>query len=167
MALQFDFATSAVALGTVLVAANTGEPIPLGWAVDAQGEPTTDAKAALEGSLQSMGGYKGYGIGLMVEILAGALTGSNLSIEVPPLKAPEGAPHNLGQFYVLIDPDSFSGPVFTEKIAALVEAVEAQEGARLPGRSLRHIDPVPVNAQVWQTVSDLAAGPAELAASKA
>jgi len=156
VAFQFDFATSAVALGTVLVAAKTGEPIPLGWAVDAAGEPTTDAKAALDGSLQSMAGYKGYGIGLMVEVLAAALTGSNLSTEVPPLKAPEGAHHDLGQFYVLIDPAGFSGPVFTEKIAALVESIEAQEGARLPGRSLRHIDPVPVNPDVWATVKELA-----------
>ncbi len=156
IAFQFDFATSAVALGTVLVAAKNDEPIPLGWAVDSSGEPTTNAKAALEGSLQSMGGYKGYGIGLMVEVLAAALTGTNLSTDVPPLKTPEGAPHDLGQFYVLIDPNSFSGPVFTEKIAAMVAAVEAQEGARLPGRSLRHIDPVPVNPAVWDTVCGLA-----------
>jgi len=139
----------------VLVAAKTGEPIPLGWAVDSSGAPTTDAKAALDGSLQSMAGYKGYGIGLMVEVLAAALTGSNLSTEVPPLKTPEGAPHDLGQFYVLIDPGSFSGPVFSEKIAALAASIEAQEGARLPGRSLRHLDPVPVNPDVWETVRGL------------
>lgn len=156
IAFQFDFATSAVALGTVLVAAKNDEPIPLGWAVDSAGEPTTNAKAALEGSLQSMGGYKGYGIGLMVEVLAAALTGTNLSTDVPPLKTADGAPHDLGQFYVLIDPDGFSGPVFAEKIEAMVSSVEAQEGARLPGRSLRHIDPVPVNPDVWDTVRGLA-----------
>ena len=92
----------------------------------------------------------------MVEVLAAALTGTNLSTDVPPLKTAEGAPHDLGQFYVLIDPAGFSGPVFTDKIQAMVASVEAQEGARLPGRSLRHIDPVPVNPTVWDTVCGLA-----------
>ena len=90
VAFQFDFSTSAIAMGKITMAAAAGEPIPLGWAVDANGEPTTDAKAALEGSMLSAGGYKGYGFGLMAELLAGALTGSRLSVEVPPLKAPEG-----------------------------------------------------------------------------
>ena len=84
VAFQFDFSTSAIAMGKITMAAAAGEPIPLGWAVDANGEPTTDAKAALEGSMLSAGGYKGYGFGLMAELLAGALTGSRLSVEVPP-----------------------------------------------------------------------------------
>ena len=94
-------------MGKITMAAAAGESIPLGWAVDADGDPTTDPKAALEGSMLSAGGYKGYGFGLMAELLAGALTGSRLSLEVPPLKAPEGPPHDLGQFYIVIDPGAY------------------------------------------------------------
>ena len=86
VAFQFDFSTSAIALGKITMAAAANEPIPLGWAVDKEGNPTTNAKDALEGSLLSAGGYKGYGFGLLAEILAGALTGSRLSVEVPSLK---------------------------------------------------------------------------------
>ncbi len=157
ISFQFDFATSAVALGTILVASKKNEPIPLGWAVDADGQPTTDANEALAGSLQSAGGYKGYGIGLLVEVLAAALTGGNLSVDVPPLKTPEGAPHDLGQFYLLIDPGAFSGPVFLERVEALAASIEVQEGARLPGRSVRQLDPVPVDGAVWDVVTGLVA----------
>ena len=66
-----------------------GERIPEGWALDAEGNPTTDPDAALKGSLVSMGGYKGWGFGLMAEVLAAAMTGSVLSRDVKPLKAPE------------------------------------------------------------------------------
>jgi len=69
-----------------------GESIPEGWAVDAEGKPTTDPEAALKGSLVSMGGYKGWGFGLMAELLAAGLTGGVVSRDVKPLKAPEGPP---------------------------------------------------------------------------
>ena len=95
VAFGFDFSTSAVALGKITMANAAGESIPLGWAVDADGEPTTDPKAALEGSLVSAGGYKGFGLGLLVELLAAGLTGGNRSVDVPPLKAPEGPPLSL------------------------------------------------------------------------
>ncbi len=108
VAFQFDFSTSAVALGKITMAAAAGEEIPLGWAVDADGNPTTDPDAALAGSLVSAGGYKGYGLGLLVELLAAGLTGGRLSIDVPPLKTPEGPPHDLGQFYVVIDPSGYT-----------------------------------------------------------
>ena len=68
MAMHFDFSTSAVALGKITMAKAAGEPIPLGWAVDAEGKPTTDPEAALKGALVSAGGYKGWGLGLKVEL---------------------------------------------------------------------------------------------------
>ncbi len=153
IAFQFDFATSAVALGTITAAAKKGESIPLGWAVDSAGQPTTDPKAALEGSLAPAADYKGYGIGLMVEVLAAALTGGNLSVDVPPLKAPEGPPHDLGQFYVVIDPAGYAGSVFHERIAGLMAAIAGQHGARLPGSTARHLDPVSVDSGLWDTIS--------------
>ena len=158
VAFQFDFSTSAVALGKITMAAAAGDKIPLGWAVDADGHPTTDPQAALDGSLVSAGGYKGYGIGLMVEVLAAALTGCRLSVDVPPLKTPDGQPHDLGQFYVVVDPTSYSGAGFHERILALGESIVGQPGARLPGADRVPTDPVEVEDDVWKLVLGLAAG---------
>jgi (2R)-3-sulfolactate dehydrogenase (NADP+) len=103
-ALHADFSTSAVALGRITMAKAAGEAIPEGWAVDADGRPTTDPEAALSGALQSAAGHKGWALGLMVEAFAAGLTGSVSSRDVKGLKAPDGPPHGLGQFYILIDP---------------------------------------------------------------
>lgn len=162
VAFQFDFSTSAVALGKITMAASAGTAIPSGWAVDENGNDTTDPEAALRGSLLSAGGYKGYGIGLMVEVLAAALTGSLASVDVPPLKAPVGPPHNLGQFYFVVDPRSFSGDAFWTSLAQLQEQIDRQPGARLPG-SAKTRDPrtpsdrVSVDSELWATVKALTA----------
>ncbi len=158
VAFQFDFSTSAVALGKITMARAAGESIPEGWALDDQGKSTTDPAAALAGSLVSAGGYKGYGISLMVEVLAAALTGSRLSSTVPPLKAPEGPPHDLGQFYLVIDPAAFSGDVFYERLRSLAESVESQPGARLPGSTVTAVKSVDLDAQLWRSVQVLASG---------
>lgn len=160
VAFQFDFSTSAVALGRITMAKEAGESIPLGWAVDADGNPTTDPAAALEGSLLSAGGYKGYGIGLMVELLASALTGSRLSVDVPPLKTPYGPPHDLGQFYLVIDPTAYSDTTFYTRLRSLSRAIAEQEGARLPGTE--RVDPyfVKVEDDLWATVLGLSSPPA-------
>ena len=99
--------TTTVALGKITMAKAAGQSIPEGWAVDAEGRPTTDPEAALKGSLVSMGGYKGWGFGLMAELLAAGLTGGVVSRDVKPLKVPDGPPHDLGQYYLLMD----TGPV--------------------------------------------------------
>ncbi len=156
IALQFDFSTSAVALGKITMAAAAGEEIPLGWAVDAEGIPTSDPEAALAGSLVSAGGYKGYGISLMVELLAGAMTGCRLSADVPPLKTTDGQPHDLGQFYIVIDPTSYSGRGFHDRLKALGESIASQPGARLPGTGRVPSDPVTVEGPVWARALELA-----------
>lgn len=156
VAFQFDFSTSAVALGKITMAKAAGESIPLGWAVDSNGNPTTDPAAALEGSLVSAGDYKGFGIGLMVELLASAMTGSRRSVDVPPLKTPEGPPHDLGQFYLVIDPGAYSGDGFYENLAGLAESIESQSGARLPGANRVAPAAVEVEDHVWQLVQELA-----------
>lgn len=157
LAFQFDQSTSAIAIGKIRVAASSGDKIPLGWAVDKDGRPTDDPKAALEGSLVSAGGYKGYGFGLMVEVLAAAVTGSLTSTSAPPLKTPEGPPHDLGQFYFLIDPLVFAGDAFWARLAQLTEAVESQSGARLPGSNSERPSAVDIDAALWETVKRLAA----------
>ena len=153
---QFDQSTSAVALGKITMAAAAKETIPLGWAVDANGEPTTDPQAALKGSLVSTGGYKGYGFGLMAEVLAAAITGSVNSLDVKGLKVPEGEPHNLGQFYFLMDPTAVSGHAFWDRIATLSDAVSAQEGARLPGQHRQLPEEVSIDTSVWELAQSLA-----------
>ena len=149
IAFQFDFATSAVAFGTITMAAARGETIPEGWAVDAAGNPTTDPSAAVAGSMLSAGGHKGYGIGLLVEILAGALTGSNLSADIPPLKTPEGPPHNIGQHYLVIDPTAHADGVFIERLQQLAELVTEQPGARLPGAGRERATEVDIDDALW------------------
>jgi (2R)-3-sulfolactate dehydrogenase (NADP+) len=131
-----------------------GEPIPEGWAVDAEGAATTDPEAALAGSLVSMGGHKGWGFGLMAEILAAGLTGGVLSKDVKPLKAPTGAPHDLGQFYIVIDPAT--SPDFGAKLESLSAAANMDENARMPGQFKTPSDPVDVADAVWDQITALA-----------
>ena len=154
VAFQFDFSTSAIALGKITMAAAANEPIPLGWAVDKEGNPTTNAKDALEGSLLSAGGYKGYGFGLLAEILAGALTGSRLSVEVPSLKTPDGEPHDLGQFYIIIDVEAYDER-FLQRIEKLAEVIESQPDARLPGKNIYLPEEVEVDPNLWSTIKQL------------
>lgn len=156
IAMQFDQSTTTVALGKITMAKAAGEAIPEGWAVDADGQPTTDPEAALGGSLVSMGGYKGWGFGLMAELLAAGLTGGVVSRDVKPLKAPDGPPHDLGQYYLLMDPDA-SGAFFDR--LAQVEAgvaLDAERGARMPGQGKAPTDPVTLDDAVWQQVRALA-----------
>ncbi|MEL6839558.1 MAG: Ldh family oxidoreductase [Pseudomonadota bacterium] len=156
MAMHFDFSTSAVALGKITMAKAAGEPIPLGWAVDAEGKPTTDPEAALKGALVSAGGYKGWGLGLMVELLAAGMTGSVNSLDVGGLKLPDGPPHGLGQFYILLDPGTYHGD-FADRFARVAEGVAAQEGARIPGADRQEITEVDVPDALWDLVITLSA----------
>jgi len=93
---------------------------------------------------------------LMAEVLAAAVTGSVNSLDVKGLKVPEGAPHNLGQFYFLIDPQSVSGGAFWERLATLSEAVDAQEGARLPGANRQLPNEVSLGSDIWSLTQSLA-----------
>ena len=153
VAFSFDQSTSATAIGKVRVAASKDEQVPEGWIVDAAGNPTTEPKDMA--SLVSSGGYKGFGFGLMAEILAGSLTGSVLSVEAAPLKTPQGPHHDLGQFYMLIDPSGYEGDL-AASIMTLAEAVESQPGARLPGRGKVLPMSVEIDSALWADVQKLA-----------
>ena len=154
--LHFDFSTSAVALGKITMAKAAGEAIPLGWAVDAQGQPTTDPAEALKGALVSAGGYKGWGLGLLVEVLAACMTGSVNSVDVKGLKLPDGPPHDLGQFYLLLDPGTY-GDHFAERFARLAGVVAEQDGGRIPGAARRVMTHVDVPDALWALTERLAA----------
>ena len=155
--MHFDFSTSAVALGKITMAKAAGEAIPPGWAVDSDGTPTTDPDAALGGALVSAGGYKGWGLGLMVELLAAGMTGSVNSLDVKGLKLPDGPPHGLGQFYILLDPATY-GDDFSDRFTRVADAVAAQDGARLPGANRRAMDVIDVPDTLWQSVQTLTKG---------
>ena len=157
VAMLVDQSTTTVALGRITMAKAAGAPIPEGWAVDAEGRPTTDAEAALGGSLVSMSGHKGWGIGLMVELLAAGMTGSRASVDIAPLKAPEGPPHDIGDYYLLIDPD-LSGGAFQERLAQVAAAVARDEGARMPGQRRVPADPADVDDAAWVRARALAGG---------
>ncbi len=132
--LVIDLSLSAVARGKVVQANAKGKPIPLGWARDAQGEATTDPASALQGTMEPLGGAKGAALAFMVEILAAALTGSNLAFQANSFFDAEGNPPGIGQFFILIDPARFSTS-FSDNLETLIEHVLAQPGTRLPGAS--------------------------------
>jgi (2R)-3-sulfolactate dehydrogenase (NADP+) len=150
--MHWDFSTSAVALGKITMAKAAGEKIPLGWAVDADGTPTTDPTAALAGALVSSGGYKGWGFGLMAEVLAAGMTGSVNSLDVSGLKVAKGKPHDLGQFYILIEP----GADFGARLSRIAHAVADQDGARIPGQNRRPMTEIDVPDALWSASRALA-----------
>ncbi len=136
--LVIDTSMSKVARGRIKLAADKGESIPEGWAVDGDGNATTDARAAMSGSLLPMGGAKGAALVLMVEILAASLTGSNHGFEASSFFTDDGPPPHIGQFFIVIDPARFAGgAAFAERVETLMTAYLEQAGARLPGQRRR------------------------------
>jgi (2R)-3-sulfolactate dehydrogenase (NADP+) len=132
--LVIDLSLSAAARGKIMVAAREGKPIPEGWAVDREGKPTTDAKAALEGSMLPAGGVKGAMLAMVVEILACALSGAAYGFESDSFFTEDGKPTRIGQSFLVIDPGALAGnDVFHERIEALVAAMAEDPEVRLPG----------------------------------
>ncbi len=132
--LVIDMALSEVARGKIMVAAREGRPIPEGWALDAAGNPTTDAKAALSGAMLAMGGTKGALLAVIVELLCCALTGAAFGFEADSFFAEDGNRPRLGQAIIAIDPGALAGrDAFLDRVETLVDAMLADEGVRLPG----------------------------------
>lgn len=139
MPIVLDIATSMVASGQLAKAARRGQTIPLGWAMDADGAPTTDPSAALKGALLPFGGHKGYGIGILVDVLTGALAGSSLGLGVQQSN-PDPDVGGQAFFFLAIDPRFFSSPeVFAERVDQLISdarSIKPAEGfseVLLPG----------------------------------
>ncbi len=129
--LVIDLALSKVARGNILAARQKGERIPRGWALDAEGKPTTDPEAALVGTMLPLGDAKGTPLALMVELLAAGLTGANYAADASSFLDAEGPPPGTGQLIIAFDPSAFGGS--PARFATLIAAIEAQPGARLPG----------------------------------
>ena len=132
--LMIDLSLSAVARGRIMVAARDGSPIPEGWAIDKHGKPTTDARAALDGSMLPAGGVKGAMLALTVELLVCALSGAAYGFESDSFLTEDGKPTRIGQAFLAINPAALAGEdVFLERVETLVAAMTEDPGVRLPG----------------------------------
>jgi LDH2 family malate/lactate/ureidoglycolate dehydrogenase len=148
-AFCLDMATSTVPRGRIEVASRRGEILPLGWAIDADGNPTVEPAAALEGSLhplggtEQMGGHKGYGLSLAVDLLTGVLGGAAVGPDIVPLFSLEGGPSNLGQSFLVIDPAAIDTPgAFESRLERLLDQlVAAPTTPDAPGPVLVHGQP--------------------------
>lgn len=163
-AIVLDMATAEVARSKVRAAAAAGERIPLGWALDAEGRPTEDPAAALAGSMAPMGGAKGYGLSLVIDVLAGLMTGSAFAGRALALSDMSG-PSNVGFLLIAIDTARFlPRPAWDAAMAELIAATRAAgpPGAvALPGgRGAAFMDgrggQVPVSAAVLSRLDALA-----------
>lgn len=138
--VSIDLSTSVVARGNVILAAKEGRPIPNSWALDAHGLPTTDAAAAMKGGLLPMAGAKGYALGLVLDVLAGVLTGSNFAPRIGSLYDDFDRAADVGQFVLAIDPARFVGTEeFLQRLEIMLgllldlPAAQGEHGVRLPG----------------------------------
>ena len=105
-----DMAVSVVARAKIRAALARGEAIPDTWATDRDGRPTTDPKAALDGFLLPIGGYKGYGLALIVDLFAGLLSGASFLTGVKSWSDEPDQPQDLGHFFFLIDTRCLGSP---------------------------------------------------------
>ncbi len=132
--LVIDMSLSQAARGKIMVAAKKGQDIPLGWAIDAAGKPTTDPKAALGGTLLPAGGVKGAVLAMMVEIISAAITGSNFAYQASSFFEAEGAPPRVGQFFIALKPEAFCGDTdYQGRLEEFLGLILAQPGTQLPG----------------------------------
>ncbi len=136
-ALMIDLSLSEVARGKVMVAAKAGQPIPLGWALAADGQPTTDANAALAGSMLPIGAVsspKGAMLALVVELLVTALIGAQFGFEASSFFVDEGNRPRIGQAFVVVDPGALAGSAhYLDRVEVLVAEMAKDDGVRLPG----------------------------------
>ena len=158
--LLLDMATSVVARGKIRRAMVAGEPIPLGWALDRDGQPTTDAAAAYDGLILPLGGPKGSGLSLMMEVLAGVLAGSAFGGKVGNQYLDDDRPQDVGHMVIALRPDlAVTADDYRRRMTALVSRAKAcptaepggeilmpgEPEARLEAQRLR--DGVPISAE--------------------
>ncbi len=136
-ALLIDLSLSEVARGKLMVAAKTGQPIPIGWALDTGGQPTTDPAAGLAGSMLPIGAVsspKGAMLALVVEVLVTALIGARFGFEASSFFVDEGNRPGIGQAFLVIDPAALAGrESFLDRLEVLVAEMLVDAGVRLPG----------------------------------
>ncbi|SDG46524.1 Ldh family oxidoreductase [Phytopseudomonas seleniipraecipitans] len=132
----FDFATSAIARGDIELHRRAGKAIPEGWGIDANGQPSTDAEAVMNGAMLTFGGHKGSALAAMVELIAGPLIGDLTSAESLAYDADSKSSPYHGELIIALDPQRFLGAAADEHLAraeVLFEGIQEQ-GARLPSQ---------------------------------
>ncbi len=165
-----DMATSVAARGHILLAATRGDrTIPEGWALDKDGRPTTDTQAALEGTVMPMGGYKGAVLSMMIDVLAGCLTGAAFGPHIGPLYGNFEKPQNIGHLLGAIDVSKMV-PIaeFKSRLAQMCREIKdvplaaGSAGIFIPGqieatkRARRAREGIPIPAGVRQEFLDVA-----------
>jgi ureidoglycolate dehydrogenase (NAD+) len=161
---DLDMATSQVAMNRIYNARDEGRPIPPDWGVDTQGQPTADP-AAVHAAVP-LGGYKGYGLALMVEILSGVLSGSGITHAAGKLYGADDEPQDIGHLHLAIDPERTVGRTrFAAALDALLDEMRAIPGADgevlVPGdpeartQATRQREGVPVEPALWRTLTEL------------
>ena len=161
--LVVDMATASTARVNLVKAAAEGREIEPGHAIDAEGNPTTDPAAGLKGAQLPMGGPKGFGLGLMVDVLAGVLTGSNCSYEASMFANTEGGPPNVGQTIIAIDPN-FLSDNFVAHLETMFGALTDDNEVRIPGerraelRARHESEGVDVPQSLIDQITELAQG---------
>ena len=136
-ALMIDLSLSEVARGKLMVAAKEGKSIPLGWALDSQGRPTTDPKAGMTGSMLPIGAVsspKGAMLALIVELLVTAVIGAQFGFEASSFFVDEGNQPRIGQAFVVIDPGALAGAdAYFERMETVITEMLVDDGVRLAG----------------------------------
>lgn len=166
--IVLDMATSAAAKSKIYLARDKGEKIPLGWALDKDGNPTTEPEEALKGFILPLGGHKGYGLALMIDILAGVLSGAGSLDEVGSLHNRMDRGQNVGFLFIVINPELTTGKEeFSESIQELTRKIKEcptlEEGKSviLPGeiekikRSDRLKNGIPIPASIMKQLNEL------------
>ncbi len=160
--MVFDMATASTARVNIVRAASEGRTLAPGHAIDKHGIPTTDAAAALQGAQLPLGGAKGFGLGLMVDMLAGVLTGSHCSYEASLFASDEGGPPNVGQTIIAID-KAFLSSGYVEHLEQMFSALREDNEVRIPGerraelRRQHERDGVDVPQVLLDQIAELAA----------
>lgn len=167
--IVFDMATSQVARGKIILAAKDGRKIPLGWAIDPEGKPTEDAEAALEGTVLPLGGAKGSGIALLVEVLSSVLASTAYGPHIPPLYDNPTQEQGLGHFFFAFRPDLFvEREEFEERVSGMAREIRSlspatgHERVYLPGEPEMEIERkrrkggIPVSSEVFKELGELA-----------
>ena len=157
----FDMATSTSAIGKIYASKHRGEPIPLGWAIDAEGNPTTNPDDALKGSLTPAAGAKGYGLGISIGILAGLLPGGEIGRLVLGTLDTESR-CTKGDFFLLLNPGAFAGgPALASRVASYLDELRHSppqkgfESVIVPGDRARKLreerlrSGIPLPKEVW------------------
>jgi LDH2 family malate/lactate/ureidoglycolate dehydrogenase len=167
--IVLDMATTVAAYGKVKAKAARGESMPEGWMIDRHGRPLTDPKRADEGFLLPIGGYKGYGLALVVGLIAGTLNGAAMGKDLVDFNRDAAGATNTGQAIVAIDPAAFGEiDAFKREVDRLVRDLRSSE--RMPGveriflpgeqshekRRLQAAHGITIAPQVHKTLNDLA-----------